>query len=328
MKYLKFLLNAYVFWLAVSIIGSFGCAGLFPYPMADYYPKFICITPVNETSPENNLPLVVTPTTPSGSCAKWNPPLVPSTPGASNISDGLVTNAEVYCKKCRDKENNSTIREIGFDDMRGAGWIQTCYEDRLGRDPNYLVLTFNSLINVEGIYIAYDSKVPSNNRPTWLKDNYIQQKNPVTGAPEYITVNNPDIAGNISTMHIWRFNKTLGNSMTIPGNLYGTPTLPPGIDPKVAMYFVIVNPKKTYKPGPVTLNPYKYDNCTYESTNCNQRDDQERAQCVDDVKNKVTDAAKKDCAQMVGGKTQVCGVTVCYGPYDTCPPPPPACPTA
>jgi len=153
---------------------------------------------------------------------------------------------EIYWK------GNIVIMDIGLDRLKGSYWIKTGEDDwKEMSSDKFLEITLNN--DIEGLYIAYDSRIDP--KPYWLLDKsaYEKQIDPKTKNPYYIETtmidkNNPNEKVKFEIYRKIGAYKTKDKAV-IPGNFYNGGT---GVSTTVqnpAMYFIIIKPKEIVNCG-------------------------------------------------------------------------------
>jgi len=190
-----------------------------------------------------------------------------------NPHGGLNTHLQLYCSP-----SPWVISEIRPARLAGSMWIRT--NVAMGKkDGETQGVIFQLVDDAEGVYIAYDSRVSK--KPDWLAEpNWVlaaeDAVNDVPGRttqPLYITIDRPDTFNNrpFTLLEVWRRRLPLpkNTNIVIPGNLFGNPILPPGLEPNdVCMYLTIIKPTAQIDCSFIARTANPTDIGTYEYASC------------------------------------------------------------
>jgi hypothetical protein len=145
------------------------------------------------------------------------------------------------------------VEDIELPKLRGSILVRTDFQRKNITSKDFLTLAFSSFLDIENVYIAYDSR--AHPKPTWLTSGYVREEK-APGVPYHVTISMPDkttAAWDPLALEVWRLKKgqkTPGQPMgtqelNIPGNRYGNPAWPGVPQDNTAMYFVMVKRTET-----------------------------------------------------------------------------------
>jgi len=272
-------------YLVISLTGCVGEVSSSEDPAKDLYSCSIKVLKCKKTQKDVQHVFIYQPP-PSGGCY-------------SEQKD-LRVSKKIYCEP----QINWVVDNIVYEKLRGARWIMTRYADRLSQaDP---FLHFKIIHDVEGIYVAYDSRATT--VPRWLGDKKIFKPALGPGSkPIPIVITKTDNSSKKISLNIYRYKGStkVNSEVKIPGNFDNSTAFPPGFDTKeAAMYMVIIKPK--------------------ESTDCSTSDVQTTLsfdRCFSSMA-EAEKATKKECEDYISSHLSteklVCGIPFCTTDED-CP---------
>lgn len=165
---------------------------------------------------------------------------------------GLMPGENAYCDK------NWAIWSVPFK-LMGSAFVFTRYSDRLVTGANFLKVRYDN--DVEGIYVAYDSRVLEKDIPQWLKRDYTIEK----GIYVEVMHGKDKIA-----MQVYKRNSAppKNNDVLIQGNFCGYSGFPSYFSKdKLAMYIPIIKPKTTKNSGKCRAGDPVYHQGCYSGVN-------------------------------------------------------------